>query len=178
MIKRLNFGCGNDYREGWINLDVAEEEKWQTGRRPDILIHASDTVLPLETDAVDYVLADNVLEHVERERVHGLLLEFHRILRPGGILDIWVPHFTGIGVKYLEHVRGYGVNSFWYYENYFAFRQQLLLFSRSPCAVIRWPGKLNALNPLFNLSTGWQQICEKYWPGGFEEIHYVMTKKG
>lgn len=175
--RRLNFGCGSDYREGWINVDVTDEEKWSGGRRPDILIRSTDDKLPIPDNSLDYILADNVVEHVERARVHGLLMEFHRILAPGGTLEIWVPHFTGIGVKYLEHVRGYGVNSFWYFARYFDVRHKLLLFSRSPCAVNRWTRALNVLNPMFNLSNGWQQVCEKYLPGGFEEIRYIMVRK-
>lgn len=176
--RRLNFGSGSDYREGWINLDVMEENKWISGKQPDVFMSITDDRLPFPDGYFDYVLADNVLEHVERSRIHSLLLEFHRVLSPGGALEIWVPHFTGIGVKYLEHIRGYGINSFWFYARYFVITQELLLFSRSPCTNMRWPRLFNTLNPIFNLSTSWQQCCEKYLPGGFEEIRYFMVRRG
>lgn len=177
-MKKINYGCGSDYREGWINIDVIEETKWRAeGRHPDLLIAVHEDILPFEDVSVDYILADNVIEHVERRRVHGLLMEFHRILKPGGVLEIWVPHFKGIMVKFVEHVRGYGINSFWFYERYFSIRQELLLATRSRCSTKRWMRCVNIFNPLFNWSNTFQQICEKYMPGGFDEIHYVMTKK-
>jgi hypothetical protein len=38
---KVNFGCGSDCRDGWINVDVAEETKWQgTGRKPDRVLWA------------------------------------------------------------------------------------------------------------------------------------------
>ena len=176
--KKVNYGCGADYREGWINVDIVEETKWRgVGRPPDLLVVADECVLPLEDNSIDYILADSVIEHVERQRVHGLLMEFHRVLKPGGELEIWAPHFKGIMVKFVEHVRGYGINSFWFYERFFIIHQKLLLASRSHCSGKRWMRGFNILNPLFNLSNTWQQICEKFVPGGFEEIHYVMAKK-
>lgn len=177
-MTRINFGCGTDYRDGWINVDVAEETKWQSGvRKPDIMISASDGALPFESGSVDYVLLDNVIEHIPLEKIHGLLEEFRRILRVGGTLEMYAPHFKGIGVKYLEHIRGYGINSFWFWHQYFDVRQELLLISRSRCSGFKSVQCLNRLNFLFNGSVLWQQLCEKFVPGGFEEVHYVMVKR-
>jgi predicted SAM-dependent methyltransferase len=177
VTTRINFGCGSDYREGWINVDVAEETKWLSGnRKPDILISANDSTLPFESGSVDHVLLDNVIEHIPVEKVHGLLAELRRILRVGGILEMYAPHFKGIGVKYLEHVRGYGINSFWFCHQFFDVKQELLLVSRSRCSGFSGLKCLNRLNFLFNGANFWQQLCEKFIPGGFEEVHYVMVK--
>ena len=178
MAIKVNFGCGTDYREGWVNVDVAEETKWQSGeRKPDIIISADDRTLPFESGSVDYVLLDNVIEHIPVEKVHGLLAELRRILKVGGTLDIYVPHFKGIGVKYLEHIRGYGINSFWFCHQFFDVKQELLLISRSRCSGFSGIQCLNRLNFLFNGGNFWQQFCEKFVPGGFEEVHYVMVKR-
>jgi predicted SAM-dependent methyltransferase len=175
---RINFGCGTDYREGWVNLDVAEETKWRSGdRKPDVLITAGSSILPFDSGTVDYVLLDNVIEHIPVDKIHALLEELRRILKAGGTMEIYVPHFTGIGVKYLEHVRGYGINSFWYWHQYFDVKQRLLLISRSRCSGFSAVQCVNRLNFLFNGSNLWQQVCEKFVPGGFEEVHYVMIKR-
>jgi len=176
-MTRINFGCGTDYRDGWINVDVAEETKWQSGdRKPDIVISANTSSLPFESGSVDYVLLDNVIEHIPVEKVHGLLEELRRILKEGGILEMYAPHFKGIGVKYLEHVRGYGINSFWFWHQYFDVKQELLLASRSRCSGFSSVRFVNKFNFLFNGSIFWQQLCEKFVTGGFEEIHYIMRK--
>ena len=178
MAVKINFGCGTDYREGWINLDVAEETKWRSGaRKPDVLISASSNILPFDSGTVDYVLLDNVIEHIPVDKVHALLEELRRILKAGGTLEIYVPHFTGIGVKYLEHVRGYGINSFWFWHQYYDVKQRLFLISRSRCSGFSAAQCVNRLNFLFNGSNLWQQVCEKFVPGGFEEVHYVMIKR-
>lgn len=175
---KVNFGCGSDYREGWVNVDVAEETKWHAPtRKPDILISAGIATLPFASGTVDYILLDNVIEHIPVERIHALMEEFRRILREGGALEMYAPHFKGIGVKYLEHYRGYGINSFWFYHQFFDVKQELFLISRSRCAGFahfRW---INRLGVLYNLSTTIQQCCEKFWPGGFEEIRFMFRKK-
>lgn len=175
---RINFGCGSDYREGWVNVDIREEEKWREGpNAPDVVISHADSRLPFEDGVVDYILMDNVIEHVALDRIHGLLEELRRILKPGGVLDVYAPHFKGIGVKYVEHIKGYGINSFWFYHRYFEVKQELFLLSRSRCAGYSGMRFVNGFNGLFNLGVTWQQVCEKFWPGGFEEIHYLFTKK-
>lgn len=83
--RKLNLGCGRDIREGWVNLDQA--------RLPGVdVVHNLERVpLPFDDGHFDHIHAKDVLEHVE---YIPLLAELHRILRPGGTLQIQVPHFT------------------------------------------------------------------------------------
>ena len=46
--------------------------------------------LPLESDSMDEVFCVHVLEHIGD--LKGIMREFHRVLKPGGTLKIWVPH--------------------------------------------------------------------------------------
>jgi len=48
----------------------------------------------------------------------------------------------------------------------------------SSCGGKHWARWANYFNPLFNWSIRVQGLSEKFMPGGFEEIHYLMTKKG
>lgn len=85
MVKKLNLGCGNDTKEGYINLDSAKlpgvDVVWDIEKLP----------LPFQNDEFEEILAQDILEHTEYIPV---LKDLHRILKTGGKLSIRVPHFT------------------------------------------------------------------------------------
>jgi SAM-dependent methyltransferase len=85
MSTKLNLGCGFDIHPGWINLDRAALPG------VDVVHDLEKLPLPFADGSVDYVLAKDVLEHVDYIL---LMRDLHRILRPGGTLEISVPHFT------------------------------------------------------------------------------------
>ncbi len=84
-MPKLNLGCGNEIRPGWINLD-------RKGLPGVDVVHDLETLpLPFPADTFDYILCQDVLEHVN---CVALLREILRIMRDEGILHIRVPHFT------------------------------------------------------------------------------------
>jgi predicted SAM-dependent methyltransferase len=169
---KLNFGCGAIYKDGWVNADIDLKVK------ADVYLDVNQTNLPWSNNSFDYILADNVIEHLPEDKVRYLLHEFNRILVPGGKLEIYVPHFTGILTKYLGHYRGYGVNSLCDERDIFSVvKEEILPISRCSTAGYKWLRWLNWFKFLFNCSRGWQQICEKFTWGGFEEIHYILEAK-
>lgn len=84
-MKRLNLGCGKDIRKKWINLDIANIP------RIDVVHDINNVPLPFKNNEFDYILCQDVLEHVE---YIPILKDLHRILKKGGILEIRVPHFS------------------------------------------------------------------------------------
>ncbi|HCD53350.1 MAG TPA: hypothetical protein DEQ34_12945, partial [Balneolaceae bacterium] len=82
---KLNLGCGNDIREGWVNLDIAPLPG------VDVVHNLEELPLPFEDEEFDHIRAQDILEHLE---YIPLLKEIHRILKPGGTISIRVPHFT------------------------------------------------------------------------------------
>jgi predicted SAM-dependent methyltransferase len=87
---RVNLGCGFDYREGWINVDRYAE---RADQRWDIL----DLPWPLKTGSVDWLYANQILEHVpprigDEDGLIRQLWEIHRVLKVGGRCYIGVPH--------------------------------------------------------------------------------------
>lgn len=80
---RLHLGCGRHHRPGFVNVDA----------RP---VPAADMVLDLEgpwpwpDDSVDEIVAHHVLEHLMD--LPAFMDKAHRVLRPGGALDVRVPH--------------------------------------------------------------------------------------
>lgn len=85
MKSKLNIGCGNDIREGFVNLDISQLPG------VDVVCDIDKNLLPFEDNSFEYIICIDILEHVEYIRV---LKEIHRILKPGGVVEIRVPHFT------------------------------------------------------------------------------------
>lgn len=78
---RLNLGCGNKKMEGFINIDLNPNVK------PDII----GSVLNLsefEDNSVDEIVAECVLDHIERKDCLVALKEWYRVLKPKGKLLI------------------------------------------------------------------------------------------
>lgn len=89
LPRKLNLGCGFDYRAGWLNVDL------QPMHEPDIV--ADVTVLPMLDDAAfEEILAQDVLEHFERAKTMVALAEWSRLLTPNGILQLRVPSLLGM----------------------------------------------------------------------------------
>jgi len=89
MTTRLNLGCGDDYRAGWVNADIRPEVD------PDIVVDIDRLPLPFEDNSFEYVLLDNVLEHVSDQ--FDVLRDLHRISKPGAMMTFRGPHWNSHG---------------------------------------------------------------------------------
>ncbi len=81
---RLNLGCGDDYKEGYINCD------WLGGMKADKYFDLQQFPYPFEESSCDEVLMDNVLNLLDD--VVNVIKEVHRILKPGGVFRLYVPY--------------------------------------------------------------------------------------
>ena len=121
---KLNLGCGYDCREGWVNLDREEREG------ADIIHDLNMIPLPFKNEEFDYVLCQDVLEHVN---VTPLMNEIHRILKNGGILKIRVPHFTStLNYEDPTHKNQFSIRTFDYFIKYksFSYGRDVKYFSK------------------------------------------------
>lgn len=75
-----------------VGVDEARDRLSHARREriPATLANADSNFLPFRDECFDRVLMSEVLEHLEDDR--RALAEAHRVLRPGGILAISVPH--------------------------------------------------------------------------------------
>jgi predicted SAM-dependent methyltransferase len=80
---RIDVGGGLEPRENFINVDMYAEGK-------DI-VKAPAWNLPYEDGTVDEINCSHVLEHIEKRMIHPTLAEFHRVLKPAGLLCLEVP---------------------------------------------------------------------------------------
>lgn len=95
MSLNLHLGCGKVYIPGFVHVDV---------RKFDHVDHVTsvDKLDMFEDDSVDLVYACHLLEHFRREETEGVLTEWRRVLRPGGILRIAVPNFAALVKVYQD----------------------------------------------------------------------------
>jgi len=68
-----------------ISAEVLEEAK-SRGVKATYLVHDIRQPLPFPDGSFDAVYSDSVLEHIPKKDVQKVLNEFHRVLRPRGIL--------------------------------------------------------------------------------------------
>ncbi|MDD5012032.1 MAG: methyltransferase domain-containing protein [Candidatus Nanoarchaeia archaeon] len=181
-VKKLNLGCGEDYRVGWVNLDFNKEVK------ADVYHNLEKFPYPFKDDEFDLIYIDNALEHVQN--VLKCIEELWRISKKGAEIIIYVPHFTGIyATKHLAHYHQFGIGTFDIYkkisgldkgfngERYgkarFEIIEQKLLYFHHNSVEISLLSKL-PINRMFNFSRKWQLILEKFFPLKFDEIRYKL----
>lgn len=85
---KLNVGCGTDYRDGFVNIDGSD-----TLERVDRVIDISTESLLkfFERDSIEYILAQDIIEHHYHWEAIELLTQFHGLLQKGGVVEIRVP---------------------------------------------------------------------------------------
>lgn len=88
---KLNVGCGTKIFNDYINIDIGIF-KLDDGKiiEPEILCNL-DNGLPFEDNIVEYIYADNVIEHLKEP--FYFMEECHRVLKEKGKVRIITPHF-------------------------------------------------------------------------------------
>ena len=84
--KFLNIGSGEDYINGWVNLDSNRSLK------ADKYHDLNKFPWPFKDNEFDKVLASYVLEYLDD--VTKAMIEIYRITKPNGIVYISVPHIS------------------------------------------------------------------------------------
>ena len=86
---KLNLGCGFNKLDGFVNVDCEPLCK------PDVLCDLEKTPWPFEDNQFDLIVANHTLEHLGETRNSwlGIVKEMYRILKPGGTIELIVPHF-------------------------------------------------------------------------------------
>jgi SAM-dependent methyltransferase len=94
MTLKLHLGCGPRHIPGFVHLDL------QGG--PNIDVVGPVERLPFADGSVSLIYASHVLEHFGRYAYKAVLVEWFRVLIPGGVLRLSVPDFAACASLYYE----------------------------------------------------------------------------
>jgi hypothetical protein len=184
---KLNLGCGQFPREGFLNVDV------DAAAKADIWLDLSpDSLRAFPAGHFEVIVMDHVLEHLDD--VFGVMVALHRLLASGGRREIRVPHFSR-GITHPEHRHGFDVTFPEYVRP--GFRGGYIgvpfeLVSMRLEYMIRWDLKMEvgikpwqvATLKFLNRFISWLANLQPYacsrfwctWVGGFEQIEFVFQK--
>ena len=88
---KLHLGCGMNYLEGYINIDLPLDNQTIMRARADV--YADIRTLKYAEDSVDEIRTHHLLEHFSRTESLRLLLQWRKWLSPGGLLHVETPDF-------------------------------------------------------------------------------------
>jgi SAM-dependent methyltransferase len=186
MSKKLNLGCGEDKKEGYVNLD------WSPVVKADVVHDLNALPYPFEDNSFELIEAFHVIEHLDRP--FPVMKELHRLLAPGGILHIKVPHFSR-GFTHSEHAHGFDVNFPLYFNKkfatagyygtdftlqsmrlrWFAFPDLLRKMGYGPAVTKTLLGISVFISFLANLSPAFASRIWCFWVGGFDELEFFFV---
>lgn len=95
---KINIGCG---KQTWADFFCVDAVRHPRARRAPDLLHAFKfngevlaNPLPLPDAGADEVHSYHFLEHVYRWEAPALVREFHRLLKPNGLLVLELPNIA------------------------------------------------------------------------------------
>ena len=181
----LNLGAGDNLIKGAINVDITPKEGI------DEVIDLTKIPWKWEDESISKIYLIHSLEHFPQPK--EILQECHRILKPGGIIEIIVPHSSSaMAVGCLGHYRTYSYDTLNDYLSrpFYLFKEKM--FETQKQELRWWYGRkvvnvpfwmlcfIIPLNKLINLLAGISpQVCENlwcYWVGGMKEVVWIGKK--
>ncbi len=191
----LNIGCGKTKIQGQVGVDRVKIDNFVD------VVHDLDIIpYPFPDNYADEIHMYHVLEHLHTPIKK--MEELHRILKPGGILYLRVPHFSSMGAfTDITHVRPFGYTSFdcFLEGNYHSFytkarfqilKREIKYFGLYPntgvyaqyihknqCAWFAKPF-VRFINFLIKLSPVLFERVWCYWVGGATEVVFDLQNQG
>lgn len=95
-MKLVNIGCGSNYDNRWINLDLHPSKF--------VKHHNIKKSLPFPSQSVDVIYHSHVLEHLTKKEANNFIKDCFRVLKKGGIMRVVVPDLEQICIEYLKNL--------------------------------------------------------------------------
>jgi predicted SAM-dependent methyltransferase len=92
---KLHLGCGNNIKEGYVNIDAYVD-------RPEVE-KFSIFNLPYDDESIDEILAEHLIEHIKFGDEKRFWRESYRVLKPGGIMSVEAPDLEWLCKVFVEN---------------------------------------------------------------------------
>ena len=102
-LLKLDLGCGKDKKDDCIGIDIRKQPC------VDLVIDLEKGI-PLDDNSVDYIYTAHFLEHVNN--YDFIMSEIYRVCKNKAIIEIYVPHFSGISGYQEDHKRFFRYDCF------------------------------------------------------------------
>lgn len=184
-LLKLDIGCGLRPTEGHYGVDHADLPGI------DVAANLEEPLSELPTNSVAAVVTRHTLEHIVN--LVPLIREIHRIVVPGGTVDVETPHFSN-PYYYSDptHVRFFGLYTFHYFSDdpcttrkpvpkfYVAerFHIKSIKFTLTPTLLMNKPIRRLAtkvVNSSMRMQDWWERAMCRSFP--VDGIKYALTVK-
>jgi len=109
-LVQLELACGQRKEEGWIGVDIVQTPV------TDIVWDLTQTPWPFaEESSVDRIRISHFIEHIEDP--WPFMNELHRVLKPGGQVEIYAPYYTSVRATMDASHKQYISEMWFYYYN-------------------------------------------------------------
>ncbi len=92
---KLNLGCGNDKKDGFVNVDI------QADLNPDEVMDVR-YLDGIDDNSIELINADHVIEHFPHWQTRTILKLWFNKLKPGGQLEMTCPDMGGIAQDIID----------------------------------------------------------------------------
>ena len=92
---KLHLGCGKRFLAGYTHIDLSDFDHIDYQHKIDYLPF-------IDNDSVDLIYSSHAFEYFDRVEAESVLLEWKRVLKPGGTLRLAVPDFEALTNIYRE----------------------------------------------------------------------------
>tara|TARA_Y100000034_G_C6805657_1_gene361751 strand:- start:152 stop:613 length:462 start_codon:yes stop_codon:yes gene_type:complete len=152
-MKKLNLGCGTNYKKGWLNVDINKKVK------KDKIVNLEKFPYPFKNNEFNIIIMKHVLEHLED--TVKTMKELKRIINKKGMIKIEVPYYKNKGAfRDPTHKRFFTEDTFPEY-----FNKDFKIIKNE----LRCKGKLRRLIPFKRI------LNYLFW--GVYDVLYVELKK-
>jgi predicted SAM-dependent methyltransferase len=94
---KLHIGCGKRFIDGFIHVDA------YPGAHVNLVCDLRDLGKHFVPGSISEIYACHVLEHFGRHEVSHLMIEWAKLLKPGGLMRIAVPDLEAVFEHYAIH---------------------------------------------------------------------------
>ena len=166
----LNLGCSDSIHPDFLNVDIHEPPSAVPFEKTDEWRGKFERVdlrkkFPWEDSVIDIVRAHDILEHLPSKV--RTMNEIHRVLKPGGKLELFIPTTDGRGAwQDPTHVSFWTPNDLFYFCDFAEWKRfhesngtTALFRTEDPAASVRGPdGKMGWDKPPYHT-----EFADKVW---------------